>query len=103
MVSSLSCLNQLNLCAYTNHRNWTGILDVLGPHIEPKPKSYRVSTKAELDALLDDREFAQAGRMQLVEVKMEMHDAPRALKAQTELSGQTNAYVAQVGPPPVRS
>ena len=82
------------MCSYVN-RNWTGILDVLGPHVEPKPKSYRVSTKAELDALLDDPEFNKAERMQLVEVMMDKFDAPEALQRQAELSGKTNAYVSE--------
>lgn len=75
--------------------NWTGILDVLGPHIEPKPKSHRVTTKAELDALLSDPEFNKAERMQLVEVIMDKFDAPEALQRQAELSGKTNAYVSE--------
>jgi hypothetical protein len=31
----------------------------------------------------------------LVEIMMEQLDAPRALKVQAEMSGKTNAYIAQ--------
>jgi pyruvate decarboxylase len=57
-------------------------------------KSYTVHTKIELSALLDDKAFASADKMQLVEVMMDKMDAPRALKVQSELSIKTNAYAA---------
>ena len=52
-------------------------------------------TKDELDKLLHDEAFACAERVQLVEIMMEQLDAPRALKVQAEMSGKTNAYIAQ--------
>lgn len=52
-------------------------------------------TKDELDNLLQDGAFARAERIQLVEITMEQLDAPRALKLQAEMSGKTNAYIAQ--------
>ncbi|KAI0259828.1 pyruvate decarboxylase [Gloeopeniophorella convolvens] len=74
---------------------WTQLLDVLAPEdLSPKPKSYTVYTKKELDALLNDESFANATGIQLVEVMMDKFDAPVALKRQAELSGQTNHYVA---------
>ena len=48
--------------------------------------------KQELSALLDDPKFAAAETIQLVELIMEMHDAPRARQVQAELSGKTNKY-----------
>ncbi|KAJ7645426.1 pyruvate decarboxylase [Mycena polygramma] len=73
---------------------WTSLLSVLGDANGTLSKSYTVSTKDELSALLDDKTFAAADKIQLVEVMMPKHDAPRALVHQAELSGKTNAYVA---------
>lgn len=53
-------------------------------------------TKRELDALLEDESFASAAGIQLVEVVMDKFDAPLALLRQTELSGKTNHYGAEV-------
>ena len=49
-------------------------------------------TRTELSGLLDDEKFAKAEEIQLVEVIMERMDAPKALRAQAELSGKANAY-----------
>lgn len=57
-------------------------------------QSYTVKTKDELDKLLLDETFARADKIQLVEMIMEKHDAPRGLKVQAELSGKTNKYVS---------
>ena len=57
-------------------------------------KSYTVRKRQELSPLLDDPKFAAAETIQLVEMIMEMHDAPRALKVQAELSGKTNKYTS---------
>ncbi|KAF8917083.1 thiamine diphosphate-binding protein [Mucidula mucida] len=73
---------------------WTSLLSVLGDAEGVKSKSYTVTNKNELSALLENAEFAAADKCQLVEVMMPMHDAPRALQVQAELSGKTNAYVA---------
>ncbi|TRM64754.1 thiamine diphosphate-binding protein [Schizophyllum amplum] len=75
---------------------WTQLLDVLGGGEVPS-RSYTVHNRAEMDKLLDDEEFAKAGQMQLVEIMMDKFDAPPALMAQAELSGKTNAYVANDG------
>ena len=55
-----------------------------------------MSTKRELDALLEDASFASAAGIQLVEVTMDKFDAPMPLLRQAELSGKTNHYVAEV-------
>jgi pyruvate decarboxylase len=73
---------------------WTSLLNVLGDPDGTKSKSYTVNNKKELSELLENTSFANAEVMQLVEVMMPMHDAPRALQVQAELSGKTNKYVA---------
>jgi pyruvate decarboxylase len=73
---------------------WTKLLGVLGDAGGTLSKSYTVKTKGELEALLADKEFAAAGKIQLVEVMMPTQDGPRALVAQAELSAKTNAYGA---------
>ncbi|KAJ7254390.1 thiamine diphosphate-binding protein [Mycena haematopus] len=73
---------------------WTALLGVLGDEEGTLSQSYTVRNKEELSALLNDASFARADKMQLVEVMMQKHDAPRALVQQAELSGKTNAYVA---------
>ena len=77
-------------------RKWTRLLDTLGGEEGKTVKSYTARTKQELSALLDDETFARADTIQLVELIMEKHDAPRALKVQAELSGKTNKYTADV-------
>ena len=73
---------------------WTALLSVFqGSTDTPKGKSYTVSTKSELDSLLNDPTFAKAEEIQLVEVMMPQHDAPRSLQVQAEMSGKTNKYV----------
>ncbi|KII86955.1 hypothetical protein PLICRDRAFT_43649 [Plicaturopsis crispa FD-325 SS-3] len=71
---------------------WTSLLNVLGDADATLSRSYTVATKDELSALLEDAAFKSTDKMQLVEVMMDRLDAPRALKAQAELSGKTNAY-----------
>jgi pyruvate decarboxylase len=73
---------------------WTQLLDVLAPEdLSPKPRSYTVHTKQELDALLNDESFAKADGIQLVEVIMDKYDAPVPLVRQAELSVKANHYV----------
>ena len=73
---------------------WTTLLTALGGTEGQTCQSYTVNTKTELSNLLDDEAFAKADKIQLVEMIMPMHDAPRALKVQAELSGKTNKYIA---------
>ncbi|KAJ6552246.1 pyruvate decarboxylase [Mycena vulgaris] len=72
--------------------NWTGLLGVLGDESLTRSKSYTVRTKRELSALLDTKSFAEAKKIQLVEVMMQKYDAPRGLAIQAELGAKTNAY-----------
>lgn len=77
---------------YVSNRQWTKIFETFGGVEGQNCQSYTVRTKDELSALLDNASFANAEKIQLVEMIMEKHDAPRALKVQAELSGQTNRY-----------
>ncbi|KAJ7612337.1 thiamine diphosphate-binding protein [Mycena polygramma] len=70
--------------------NWAGLLGVLGD--ASLSQSYTVQTKSELSALLDTPSFAEAEKIQLVEVMMQKGDAPRALTVQTKLADKTYAY-----------
>lgn len=71
---------------------WTGLLGVLGDLDGTLSKSYTVNNKSELTELLENPKFVAAEVLQLVEVMMPKHDAPRALQVQAELSGKTNQY-----------
>jgi pyruvate decarboxylase len=73
-------------------RNYTKLLSTFGGEEGVTCQSYTVNNKEELDNLLNDTSFQAADKMQLVEVMMDQFDAPRALKAQAELSGKANKY-----------
>ena len=88
----------LIICRHYNdivNWKWTSLLNVLGDHDGSKSRSYTVNNKAELDALLNNAEFANTGKIQLVEVMMDKYDAPRALQSQAVLSGQANKYAIE--------
>lgn len=72
--------------------NWTSLLKTIGDADEKLSRSYTVGTKDELSKLLEDQTFLGADKMQLVEVMMEKHDAPKGLQLQAELSARSNAY-----------
>ena len=62
---------------------------------DPKnSKSYQVRTRTELDSLLQDKEFSSAKRIQLVEVFMPKHDAPRALEVTAQATGKLNEMLS---------
>jgi len=54
-------------------------------------RKFVVKTKDELEKLLADREFNEAGGMQFVELWMPKEDAPRALKITAEIAAKNNA------------
>lgn len=54
-------------------------------------RSWLARTRGELESVINDAEFAAADRIQLLEVMMDRHDAPRALQVQAKLSAQVNA------------
>ncbi|KAG9315661.1 thiamine diphosphate-binding protein [Chiua virens] len=65
---------------------WASLLTTLGDVDGTLSRSYIVRDKTGLDKLLDDPEFYNAGKIQLVEVAMGKYDTPRALKVAAELS-----------------
>ncbi|KAJ2935191.1 hypothetical protein H1R20_g1938, partial [Candolleomyces eurysporus] len=67
---------------------WTELLDVLGDR-KTETKSYKVSTRDELDALFKDEVFLSNKTITLVEVTMDRLDAPRLLEAQVEVAMKT--------------
>lgn len=56
-----------------------------------KAKPYQVKTKSQINQLLEDKSFASADVLQLVELYMPKEDAPRALRLTAEASAKTNA------------
>ena len=54
--------------------------------------SYTVNDKTELSNLLDDATFAQASKIQVVEVIMEALDAPLAMKMQGEQTEEGDVH-----------
>lgn len=70
---------------------WTSLLTTLGDMEGKMSKSYMVRSKSELNKLLDDDEFANAGKIQLVEVIMDKYDTPRALQAAADLTAKMAA------------
>jgi pyruvate decarboxylase len=71
---------------------WTSLLETLNDSEKFETASYTVNDKTELSNLLDDATFAQANKIQVVEVIMETFDAPSMLQRQGELTGKGNAY-----------
>jgi len=66
-------------------RKYSNLLTTLGDLDGTTSRSYQVRDKNNLDKLLDNPDFAEANRIQLVDVVMDKYDAPRALKAGSEL------------------
>jgi pyruvate decarboxylase len=69
---------------------WTSLLETFNDSEKFETASYTVNDKSELNSLLDDTSFAQANKIQVVEVIMEALDAPLALERQAKMTG--NAY-----------
>lgn len=78
----------MRLLLKLSRRKWTSLLTTLGDTDGKLSKSYTVRSKSELDKLLDDPEFASAGKIQLVEVVMDKYDTPRALQASADISAK---------------
>ncbi|KAK4099930.1 pyruvate decarboxylase [Parathielavia hyrcaniae] len=57
-------------------------------------RKFVVKTKGELEKLLTDKEFNDAGRLQFVELWMPKEDAPRALKITAEVAARNNAKMS---------
>ncbi|KAF8195372.1 pyruvate decarboxylase THI3 [Pholiota molesta] len=75
---------------------WASLLNTLNDHGSVEVGSYTVNTKKELSDLLDDKQFASVGKMQLVEVMMDALDAPLSLERQAELTGKGTLMAHQV-------
>ncbi len=58
---------------------------------EERTAKYQVKNVKQLDALLADKDFIAAKRLQFVELYMPKDDAPRALVLTAEASARTNA------------
>jgi len=69
---------------------WTSLLETLNDSEKFETASYTVNDKSELSNLLDDATFAEANKIQVVEVIMEALDAPLSMKLQGEQ--QSNVY-----------
>jgi pyruvate decarboxylase len=83
-VSSL--LKKIPNRKYNDVPNWkyTSLLETLNDSEKFETASYTVNDKSELSSLLDDATFAQANKIQVVEVIMEALDAPLSMKKQSE-------------------
>lgn len=66
------------------------LLEVFGAP-EKERKSWQVKTRVELESLFEDKEFMDAGKVQLVEVFMPQDDAPRALVEIGKITAARNA------------
>ncbi|KAM0754818.1 pyruvate decarboxylase [Meredithblackwellia eburnea MCA 4105] len=71
---------------------WQELLSFFNADNVPS-KSWLANTREEFEAILGDAEFAAADKCQLLEVKMDRLDAPRALVLQAKLSADLNAAV----------
>ncbi len=56
-----------------------------------RTKSWKASTRGELEEILANPDFAKADKLQLLEVRMGPLDAPRALIEQAKLTAQLNS------------
>ncbi|GAA5969748.1 hypothetical protein JCM11641_008028 [Rhodosporidiobolus odoratus] len=71
---------------------WQSLLSFFNGYEQPFPtKSWLANTRGELEKILADEDFKKADKIQLLEVKMGLLDAPEALKKQGKLSAQLNA------------
>jgi pyruvate decarboxylase len=57
-------------------------------------RKFIIKTKDELEKLLTDKEFNEAGGLQFVELWMPKNDAPRALKITAEIAAKNNAKMS---------
>jgi pyruvate decarboxylase len=56
-------------------------------------QSFEVHTPAELDELLNDKEFNVADKLRLIEVYMPRGDAPAGLIRQAQLTAEANSKI----------
>ncbi|GAA5911202.1 hypothetical protein JCM6882_006605 [Rhodosporidiobolus microsporus] len=71
---------------------WQSLLDLFNAYPEPfKTRSLLANTRGELETILADKDFQKAECIQLLEVKIDKHDAPESLVKQGKLSAALNA------------
>jgi pyruvate decarboxylase len=73
-------------------RKYTQLLSTFGGEEGKTCQSYLVRTPTELEDLLNNEAFLRADKAQLVEVAMDVMDAPRLLKIQSGASIAQNKY-----------
>ena len=61
--------------------------------LDKQVHKFVIKTKEQLEKLLTDKEFNEAGDLQFVELWMPREDAPRALKITTEVAAKNNARI----------
>lgn len=72
--------------------NYTEVPTVFGGSDE-RVRKFVVKTRGQLEKLLADAEFNEAGGLQFVELWMPKEDAPRALKVTAEIAARNNARI----------
>jgi pyruvate decarboxylase len=79
---------------YNDVANWqyTQLLSTFGDVDGTLSKSYKVDTKDELTALLNDKSFTDAKKIQLVELKMDKFDAPKSMIVSSPIVVKENKY-----------
>ncbi|KAH6614765.1 thiamine diphosphate-binding protein [Chaetomium sp. MPI-SDFR-AT-0129] len=70
--------------------NYVDVPTVFGG-TDKQVRKFVIKTKDELEKLLTDKEFNEAGGLQFVELWMPKDDAPRALKITAEIAAKNNA------------
>jgi len=70
--------------------DWQRLLAVFDP-AGTRTKSWKASTRGQLEEILANPEFGAADKLQLLEVRMDGMDAPRALVEQAKLTAQLNS------------
>jgi pyruvate decarboxylase len=80
---------------YNNVTRWqyTEVPTVFGGS-DKQARKFVVKTKDELEKLLTDKAFNEAGGLQFVEVWMPKEDAPRVLKITAEVAARNNAKMS---------
>ncbi|KAJ4291525.1 hypothetical protein N0V88_006122 [Collariella sp. IMI 366227] len=81
---------------YNNISRWqyTDVPAVFGA-TEKQARKFVIKTKDQLEGLLKDKEFNEAGGLQFVELWLPREDAPRALKVTAEIAARNNAKATE--------
>ncbi|GAA6010356.1 hypothetical protein JCM10207_005189 [Rhodosporidiobolus poonsookiae] len=71
--------------------NWSHLLPLFSPASGPVGMHHVASTRADLERILADDEFARADKIQVLEIKLGKMDAPKALYRLGEVTRQVNS------------